>query len=44
MIDHAALLTDLKGQVRILEDDLRARSAEVPEFDTALRDRMAKSP
>ena len=24
MIDHAALLADLKRQVRILEDDLRA--------------------
>jgi hypothetical protein len=32
MIDHAALLADLKGQVRVLEDDLRARSADVPEF------------
>jgi hypothetical protein len=43
MIDHAALLTDLKDQVRILEDDLRARSAEVPEFDTALRAEWQKA-
>ena len=43
MIDHAALLTDLKGQVRILEDDLRARSAEVPEFNTALREEWQKA-
>ncbi len=43
MIDHAALLADLKGQVRILEDDLRARSAEVPEFDTALRNEWQKA-
>ncbi len=43
MIDQAALLADLKGQVRILEDDLRARSAEVPEFDTALRDEWQKA-
>jgi len=37
MIDHAALLADLKRQVRVLEDDLRVRSAEVPEFDNGLR-------
>jgi hypothetical protein len=37
MINHIAILTDLKGQVRTLEDALRVRSAEVPEFDTALR-------
>jgi hypothetical protein len=43
MIDHAALLADLKGQVRILEVDLRARSAEVPEFDTVLQDEWKKA-
>ena len=43
MIDHAALLADLKGQVRVLEDDLRARSADVPEFAAALRDEWQKA-
>jgi hypothetical protein len=38
MIDRAELLADLKGRVRVLEDDLRIRSADVPEFGTALRD------
>ncbi|MGH3275961.1 MAG: BREX-2 system adenine-specific DNA-methyltransferase PglX [Streptosporangiaceae bacterium] len=38
MIDRAELLADLKGRVRVLEDDLRIRSADVPEFNTALRD------
>ena len=37
MIDRTALLTDLRKQVRTLEDDLRERAAEVPEFDAALR-------
>ena len=37
MIDRAALLRDLKPQLRLLEDDLRRRSAEVPEFDETLR-------
>ena len=36
MIDRAALLRDLKSQLRLLEDDLRQRSAEVPEFDETL--------
>ena len=36
MIDRAALLRDLKPQLRLLEDDLRRRSAEVPEFDETL--------
>ena len=36
MIDRAALLRDLKPQLRLLEDDLRQRSAEVPEFDETL--------
>ena len=43
MIDHAALLADLKGQVRVLEDDLRARSADVPEFAAALHDEWQKA-
>ena len=42
MIDHTALLTDLKAQVHVLEDDLRIRSGEVPEYDTALRDEWQK--
>ena len=37
MIDRTALLRDLKPQLRLLEDDLRRRSAEVPEFDETLR-------
>ncbi|HEU5155674.1 MAG TPA: BREX-2 system adenine-specific DNA-methyltransferase PglX [Streptosporangiaceae bacterium] len=37
MIDKDALLTDLKAQVRTLEDDLRERSEEVAEFDSSLR-------
>src|SRR5260370_28150983 len=36
MIDRAALLRDLKPQLRLLEDDLRRRSAEVPEFAETL--------
>ena len=36
MIDRAALLRDLKPQLRLLEDDLRQRSADVPEFDETL--------
>ena len=36
MIDRTALLRDLKPQLRLLEDDLRRRSAEVPEFDETL--------
>jgi hypothetical protein len=36
MIDRAALLRDLKPQLRLLEDDLRRRSAEIPEFDETL--------
>src|SRR5260370_6146740 len=43
MIDHAALLANLKGQVRALEDDLRARSADVPEFAAALHDEWQKA-
>ena len=43
MIDHAALLADLKGQVRVLEDDLRARSADVPEFAAELHDEWQKA-
>jgi hypothetical protein len=43
MIDHAALLADLKRQVRVLEDDLRTRSAEVPEFAAALREEWQKA-
>ena len=43
MIDHTALLTDLKAQVHVLEDDLRIRSGEVPEYDTALRDEWQKA-
>ena len=37
MIDRAALLRDLKPQLRLLEDDLRRRSADVPEFAETLR-------
>jgi hypothetical protein len=37
VIDKAALLADLKAQVRTLENDLRERSEEVAEFDSALR-------
>ncbi|WP_119727667.1 BREX-2 system adenine-specific DNA-methyltransferase PglX [Thermomonospora amylolytica] len=37
MIDRAALLADLRRQVTALEDDLRERAAEVPEFDASLR-------
>jgi hypothetical protein len=37
VIDRAALLGDLKAQVRTLEDDLRERAADVDEFDSALR-------
>ena len=37
VIDRKALLTDLKVQVRRLEDDLRERAGEVEEFDTELR-------
>ena len=37
MIDHAALLADLKIRLRVLEDDLRTRSADEP-FATALHD------
>ena len=33
MIDRTALLRDLKAQVRLLEEDIRQRSADVPEFD-----------
>ena len=36
MIDRAALLRDLKPQVRLLEEDLRQRSADVPEFAETL--------
>jgi len=43
MIDHAALLADLKGQVRVLEDDLRARSANVPEFAADLHGEWQKA-
>jgi hypothetical protein len=43
LIDHAALLADLKGQVRVLEDDLRARSADVPDFAAELRDEWQKA-
>ena len=43
MIDHAALLADLKGQVRVSEDDLRARSADVPEFAAELHDGWQKA-
>jgi Domain of unknown function (DUF7008)/Eco57I restriction-modification methylase len=32
MIDRDALLRDLKAQVRLLEEDLRRRRADVPEF------------
>ncbi|MBV9853176.1 MAG: BREX-2 system adenine-specific DNA-methyltransferase PglX [Streptosporangiaceae bacterium] len=37
MIDRTALLRDLKPQRRLLENDLRQRSADVPEFDETLR-------
>ena len=37
MIDRTALLRDLKAQLRLLEEDLRQRSADVPEFDETLR-------
>ncbi len=37
MIDARNLLTDLTRQLKRLEDDLRARIAELPELDTALR-------
>ena len=43
MIDHAALLADLKGQVRVLENDLRARSADVPDFAAELHDEWQKA-
>lgn len=36
MIDRAALLRDLKPQLRLLEDDLRRRSIDVPEFAETL--------
>ncbi|WP_051363051.1 BREX-2 system adenine-specific DNA-methyltransferase PglX [Amycolatopsis thermoflava] len=36
-MDHKQLVKDLQRQVLILEDDLRERSDEVPEFATALR-------
>jgi hypothetical protein len=36
MIDRVALLRDLKPQLRLLEDDLRQRSVDVPEFDETL--------
>jgi hypothetical protein len=36
MIDRTALLRDLKPQLRLLEDDLLRRSAEVPEFAETL--------
>ncbi len=36
MINRTALLRDLKPQLRLLEDDLRQRSADVPEFDETL--------
>ena len=36
MIDRAALLRDLKAQVRQLEEDLRQRSADVPVFAQSL--------
>jgi uncharacterized protein DUF7008/Eco57I restriction-modification methylase len=35
--DSTELVRDLRKQATLLEDDLRARSEEVPEFDTALR-------
>ncbi|MBA9005009.1 BREX-2 system adenine-specific DNA-methyltransferase PglX [Thermomonospora cellulosilytica] len=37
MIDPAALLADLRPQVRALENDLRERAAEVADYDAALR-------
>ncbi|CAM04376.1 BREX-2 system adenine-specific DNA-methyltransferase PglX [Saccharopolyspora erythraea] len=37
-IDQAALVKDLRARVSTLEDDLRARAAEVKEFDAALRE------
>ncbi|MGI8447169.1 MAG: BREX-2 system adenine-specific DNA-methyltransferase PglX [Streptosporangiaceae bacterium] len=43
MIDHAALLADLKGQVRVLEGDLRARSADVPKFAADLHGEWQKA-
>src|SRR5258708_36207186 len=43
MMDHAALLANLKGQVRALEDDLRARSADVPEFAAELHGEWQKA-
>lgn len=36
MIDRTTLLRDLKPQLRLLEDDLRRRSADVPEFAETL--------
>ncbi|HZR52089.1 MAG TPA: BREX-2 system adenine-specific DNA-methyltransferase PglX [Streptosporangiaceae bacterium] len=36
MIDRTALLRDLKPQLRSFEDDLRRRSADVPEFAETL--------
>ncbi len=36
MIHRTALLRDLKPQLRLLEDDLRRRSADVPEFGETL--------
>ncbi|HUZ56755.1 MAG TPA: DNA methylase, partial [Streptosporangiaceae bacterium] len=37
MIGKAALLADLKSQVKILEADLRQRAVQEPEFATPLR-------
>lgn len=36
-VDHAALLTDLKRRVKLLEDDLRERADEVPKMGEHLK-------